>query len=317
MRYGIGFLIALFIALTGVGAGTITVPVLVLFLRVPAAEAVGIGLAFTAAVKFILVPVQVAQRRVAWRTLGFMLLGGAPGVVAGSLLLWRLAGRGPQNLLHALLGAVLVATAAFQIADCCRRREARRPPPRERTRWLAALMLPVGMEVGFSSAGAGALGSVALLGLTSLAPAQVVGTDLAFGFALSFLGSCAHWLAGAPDRRLLLQLIAGGLPGALCGAMLCTRVPRRALRLALLLWLLALGGQLLFSGYWVWAAQRSAGRQKEDLALHLRPGGGGAARNVASAPGNKPVNERNLHPAGSGQARSVGPLRACPHKPSR
>ncbi len=36
MEYVIGFFIALFIALTGVGAGTITVPVLVLFLGVPA-----------------------------------------------------------------------------------------------------------------------------------------------------------------------------------------------------------------------------------------------------------------------------------------
>ncbi len=43
MNYFIGFVIALFIALTGVGAGTVTVPVLVLFLGVPAVEAVGIG----------------------------------------------------------------------------------------------------------------------------------------------------------------------------------------------------------------------------------------------------------------------------------
>lgn len=287
MHYGIGFLIALFIALTGVGAGTITVPVLVLFLGVPAAEAVGIGLAFTAAVKFVLVPVQIAQRRVAWRTLGFMLLGGAPGVIAGSLLLRRLAGSGPQNLLHALLGAVLVATAGFQIADCCRRRERRRQL-RDHSRWMAALMLPVGMEVGFSSAGAGALGSMALLGLTPLAPAQVVGTDLAFGFALSFLGSGAHWLGGAPDRRLLLQLIAGGLLGALCGAILSTRVPRQALRLALLLWLMALGGQLLFSGYRVWAAGCAAGGHREGMVLHLRLGAGESAPKSTAAPGNKP-----------------------------
>jgi hypothetical protein len=36
MEYLIGFIIAMFIALTGVGAGTVTVPVLVLFLGVPA-----------------------------------------------------------------------------------------------------------------------------------------------------------------------------------------------------------------------------------------------------------------------------------------
>ena len=93
MHYLIGFFIALFIALTGVGAGTITVPVLVLFLGVPAPIAVGVGLTFSAAVKLILVPAQIVRRNVAWRTLGFMLLGGAPGVLIGSLLLRHLVDR--------------------------------------------------------------------------------------------------------------------------------------------------------------------------------------------------------------------------------
>ena len=61
MQYLIGFVIALFIALTGVGAGTVTVPVLVLFLGVPAVEAVGIGLMFSTAVKLILIPAQIAR----------------------------------------------------------------------------------------------------------------------------------------------------------------------------------------------------------------------------------------------------------------
>ena len=70
MHYVIGFFIALFIALTGVGAGTITVPVLVLFLGVPAQIAVGIGLMFSTAVKLILVPAQIVRRNVVWRTRG-------------------------------------------------------------------------------------------------------------------------------------------------------------------------------------------------------------------------------------------------------
>ena len=104
MSYVIGFFIALFIALTGVGAGTITVPVLVLFLGVPAPVAVGIGLMFSAAVKLILVPAHIARRNVAWRTLGYMLLGGAPGVLLGSLFLRSLIGAGSANLINAILG---------------------------------------------------------------------------------------------------------------------------------------------------------------------------------------------------------------------
>src|ERR1700728_1708010 len=237
MQYLIGFIIALFIALTGVGAGTITVPILVLFLKVPAPLAVGIGLTFSAAIKLILVPAQIARRNVAWRTLGFMLLGGAPGVLIGSLLLKHLVTSGSQNVLNALLGAILVSTASWQIFYSFRpiKQAFNRP---DRSPLLAWLMLPVGAEVGFSSAGAGALGSAALLSLTTLEPAQVVGTDIAFGFLTSSIGSGAHWFAGPVDVLLLTHLIAGGVVGAVVGTMMASSVPKRPLRFALWVWLL-------------------------------------------------------------------------------
>lgn len=248
MPYVIGFLIALFIALTGVGAGTITVPVLVLFLGVPAPTAVGIGLMFTAAVKAILVPAQIARRNVAWRTLGYMLLGGLPGVLVGALLLKHLVAEGSENTLNAFLGAILVGTAAWQLSYSFRPVQTNRTS-RDRGPLLAWLMFPVGTEVGFSSAGAGALGSAALLSLTPLEPAKVVGTDLLFGFIVSLIGSSAHHFALGGDSSLLVQLVAGGAGGAVLGALICTRVPRRPLRLALWIWLLILGGQFLFKSY--------------------------------------------------------------------
>jgi len=254
MQYLIGFFIALFIALTGVGAGTITVPVLVLFLGVPAADAVGIGLMFATAVKLILVPAQIARRNIAWPTLGFMLLGGAPGVIIGSLFLKHLVSAGSQNLLSAILGAILVSTAAWQLVFSFRRAAHRENRP-DRTPLLSWLMFPVGAEVGFSSAGAGALGSAALLSLTPLAPAQVVGTDIAFGFVVSLIGSGAHLFSPGAHSALLLQLIAGGAIGAVGGAIVSTRIPRRPLRIALWIWLLILGGQFLVNSYQAHAAQ--------------------------------------------------------------
>ena len=267
MPYVIGFFIALFIALTGVGAGTITVPVLVLFLGVPAPIAVGIGLMFATAVKLILVPAQIARRNVAWRTLGYMLLGGAPGVLLGSLFLRHLVSVGSANLLNAILGAILVSTAGYQILNSfstmrenAGNREGRDPQGQilvggveDRSPLLSWLMFPVGVEVGFSSAGAGALGSAALLSLTPLEPAQVVGTDIAFGFLVSLIGSGAHWFSHATNPVLLLQLIAGGVFGAVSGTLLSTRVPRRPLRFVMWVWLLVLGGQFLFNSYKVWA----------------------------------------------------------------
>jgi uncharacterized membrane protein YfcA len=253
MPYVIGFVIALFIALTGVGAGTITVPILVLFLGVPAPVAVGIGLTFSAVIKLILLPAQVMRRNVAWRTLGLMLLGGAPGVLIGSLFLHQLVTAGSQNLLNALLGAILISTASWQILFSFRPMKQNAGAP-DRSRLLPWLMFPVGAEVGFSSAGAGALGSAALLSLTPLLPAQVVGTDIAFGFAVSLIGSGAHWFSHASNPQLLLQLIAGGAAGAISGTILSTHIPRRPLRFALWVWLLILGGQFLVNSYQVWAA---------------------------------------------------------------
>jgi uncharacterized membrane protein YfcA len=255
MQYLIGFFIALFIALTGVGAGTVTVPILILFLGVPAPIAVGIGLMFSTVIKLILVPAQIVRCNVAWRTLGFMLLGGAPGVLIGSLFLKHLVTAGSQNLLNALLGVILVSTASWQILYSFRPMK-QNSDTRDRSRLLPWLMFPVGAEVGFSSAGAGALGSAALLSLTPLIPAQVVGTDIAFGFVVSLIGSGAHWFSQASDPELLTHLITGGVAGAIVGTLLTNTIPRRPLRFALWVWLLVLGGQFLFNSYHVWAATR-------------------------------------------------------------
>jgi uncharacterized membrane protein YfcA len=270
MHYVIGFFIALFIALTGVGAGTVTVPILVLFLGVPAPIAVGIGLVFSSAVKLILVPAQIIRGNIAWRTLGFMLLGGAPGVIIGSLFLKHLVSAGSQNLLNAILGAILVLTAAWQLLFSFRpmKHEVDRP---DRSILLPWLMFPVGAEVGFSSAGAGALGSAALLGLTPLAPAQVVGTDIAFGFVVSLIGSGAHWFSPSADSSLPLQLIAGGVVGAIGGALLSTHIPHRPLRIALWVWLLILGGQFLVNSYQAHSAQQKPNAHHQDHVEFIEP----------------------------------------------
>lgn len=248
MPYILGLFIAFFISLTGVGAGTLTVPILILFLGVPAPVAVGIGLLFATVVKFILVPAQIVRGNVSWRTLGLMLLGGVPGVLVGSLFLKHLVTAGASNLLNGILGAILVGTAAYQILYSFRAPNPNRVR-RDRASWLTWLMLPVGAEVGFSSAGAGALGSAAILSFTQLEPAQVVGTDIAFGFIVSLIGSGAHWNSTHGNTALLLQLVVGGIFGAVLGTLLSTHIPRRPLRVALWICLLLLGGQFLVNSY--------------------------------------------------------------------
>lgn len=243
MELVLGFLIAALIALTGVGAGTITAPMLILFLHVPVPEAVGTALVYSAAVKLVVVPVQIWRRQVDWRVLGVMLLSGIPGVVIGVYYFQKLVrGQGNTLWLYLALGLMIVLSSTWHIYRHFR------PAQRQRTSahpgWLAAVMLPVGAEVGFSSSGAGALGTLALLGLTRLEIPKVVGTDLCFGLCLALIGGSLHLSQGGVDSVLLTHLIIGGVAGALVGTGLAPRIPARAMRLALSVWLFALGMQL-------------------------------------------------------------------------
>jgi uncharacterized protein len=241
----IGFTIAVIIALTGVGAGVVTAPLLILFLHVPVEIAVSTSLAYAAVVKLIVVPVQIWRRQVSYRILNWMLLGGVPGVVLGSLFFRHVALHGPKALLYVVLGVIIIFSSTWQLLRHFRPDAIARPVV-DRPRWVAAITFPIAAEVGFSSSGAGALGTVALLGLTSLTAAQVVGTDLTFGLVLSVVGTGIHMLGGSYDTALLWKLAVGGVFGAIAGSGVAPRIPNRQLRFALSLWLLTIGLQFVY-----------------------------------------------------------------------
>ena len=115
MELAIGFVIAFAIAVTGVGAGTITAPLLILFLHVPIELSVGTALAYSAIVKMIVVPVQIWRKQVVYRVVGWMLLGGLPGVILGVVLFHRVVRHGEQNLLYVALGSIIVASSAWHL----------------------------------------------------------------------------------------------------------------------------------------------------------------------------------------------------------
>ena len=245
MDYVIGFLIAVVIALTGVGAGVITAPLLILFLHIPVEIAVSTALAYSAIVKLIVVPVQIVRRQVNWKVLGFMLLGGLPGVILGSVLFKHVAMHGPRSVLYFVLGFIILFTSGWHIFRHFKPAGISRPND-DRSKFLGAIMMPIGMEVGFSSSGAGALGTVALLSMTNLTAAQVVGTDLAFGLAIALVGSGVHMIGGHYAGALLLKMAIGGVVGGIVGSGAAPKIPNRKLRFALSLWLTVIGLQFCY-----------------------------------------------------------------------
>ena len=241
-----GLLIALAIGLTGVGAGIVTAPLLIAVFHVPPAEAGGSALVFGAVTKFCIAPAYALRRQIDYNALLRMLAGGIPGVLLGSILLAHLDVSRYQGLISLVLGLTIIVFAGLSLL------RAFFPAPAEQRRerrWLlSALALPIGAEVGFSSAGSGSLASLTLFGFTKLAPAAVVGTDVAFGLGLSLVGGGVLLSSGHTDAALLPGLLAGGVVGALAAPFVALRVPQRPLRIGLLLWIAFLGTTLVNKG---------------------------------------------------------------------
>ncbi|MCX4246805.1 sulfite exporter TauE/SafE family protein [Paraliomyxa miuraensis] len=250
MEVLLGLIIAMAIGLTGVGAGTLTAPALILWFDVPPAIAVGTALAFGAAVKLPAIVAYLRRGQVDFATFRRMALGGIPGVLLGGVLLQGLDHGRSRGVVLVLVGVVVVASAAFSLL---RRAPTEPAVASERRSWLAPVSAAIGVEVGFSSAGAGALGTVALFHLTSLTAAQVVGTDLLFGLSLAAVGGSLQAAFGSWDPTLLLRLLSGGIVGAIVGANLAVAVPPRMLRTGLMVWLLYVGGHMTLKGVGVLA----------------------------------------------------------------
>jgi uncharacterized membrane protein YfcA len=195
-------------------------------------------------VKLFAAPMFVVRKQVNYKVLLLLLAGGVPGALLGSYFLTHLKQQGSNSLMMVLLGVIIVSSAAVTFLRkggtdrVCTERLGRLP-------WIS---LPIGIEVGFSSAGAGALGSLALMHWTTLASAEIVGTDILFGLALSTSAGAMHLNAGGVDTQVLQWLLIGGVPGSLAGAWLATVFPTRALRKGLALWLMCLGVNLCYRG---------------------------------------------------------------------
>lgn len=176
MEVLLGFAIALVVGVTGMGGGPLAAPLLMLVLNVPAVEAVGTSLLFVTITKFTAALVYWSRGLVDWPTLRRLCIGGLPGVLAGTFLLARLS-REPrlQPVVLALIGGLIACMALMSLYRAFRRGGAE--PREDRPAVLPWLALPIGVEVGFSSAGAGALTALSLLRFTTLAPSVVVGTD--------------------------------------------------------------------------------------------------------------------------------------------
>lgn len=247
-----GLAVGFIVGLTGVGGGSLMTPILLWF-GISPATAVGTDLLYAALTKMGGVTVHHRQGHVDWRIAGWLTAGSVPAalLVLAGLSYLHLPEKMLDTLFKLVLGVALLLTAAAILGKPLLLRWLGRvgaaiPSFEPRIGLTVATGVVLGVLVTLSSIGAGALGTLALFLLYPALPtSRLVGTEIAHAVPLTLVAGLGHAGLGNVDFTLLLNLLAGSLPGIWLGSKLTRRLAEGWLRPALAVMLAVIGGKLV------------------------------------------------------------------------
>jgi uncharacterized protein len=238
--FGLG--VGVLVGLTGIGGGSLMTPLLVLFAGVQPVIAIGTDLAYGAITKTVGGWRHLRRGTVDLGVSMWLAVGSVPGALVGVALVDRLHERHGNALDSWLLAGIAAALAVVALSILTRALFMPALVARERHAVLltgrvragaAAIGLVLGLLVGMTSVGSGALIGLALILVFRLTPHRVVGTDVLHAAMLLWTAGIAHWASGNVDLALMANILVGSLPGVWIGTGLVSRVPASALRPAL------------------------------------------------------------------------------------
>lgn len=239
VAFGLG--VGILVGMTGVGGGSLMTPILILVIGIKPVTAIGTDLAYGAITRTVGGWRHWRQRTVDVPLSLWMAVGSVPAAIAGVVALKALQHgqkKSFDDTVLITLGAVLMLCGLAMLARLLLTHAVARERERaEMTRGgrVAAVVLglAIGFVIGVTSAGSGALITVALILVFHLAPRQVVGTDMFHAAILLWAAAIAHVVAGDVDYGLMGTILIGSIPGVWIGSALVYRVPVGALRVAL------------------------------------------------------------------------------------
>lgn len=248
----LGFLIAVFAAITGVGGGVLFVPLLTLAYGLLPAQAVGTSLMIMVFGGFGATIGYAIQKRVYFRTGLLLALATAPGAVIGAYLTAVL----PSTVLGVAFGAFLVILAARMIlANRAQKKNDKKAPVvkceadcfRNKKRLLLGFTFAffAGILSGLLGIGGGVL-LVPILLLVMVVPMHIaVGTSMFLVALTSLSGAFQHFTLGNVDLQFGVLLSVGAFVGALVGAWVSKRLSAKKVQLVFAFSLIAVGIEMM------------------------------------------------------------------------
>ena len=240
VAFGLG--VGLLVGMTGIGGGSLMTPLLIIVVGVKPVVAIGTDLAYGAITKTVGGWRHLRKGTVDLGVSGWLAVGSVPGSLMGVWLVDRLHdARGESfdsTLLLCVAGALLVVSISILgravLMPKLVARERHSIPLTRRVKGTAVgIGLVLGLILGLTSVGSGALIGLALILVFRLTPHRVVGTDVFHAAVLLWVAGLAHFASGNVDFALMGNILAGSIPGVWIGTSLMTRVPADGLRPAL------------------------------------------------------------------------------------
>jgi uncharacterized membrane protein YfcA len=237
-----GFGVGVLVGLTGIGGGSLMTPLLVLFAGVQPVIAIGTDVAYGAVTKTVGGWRHLRGGTVDLGVSGWLAVGSVPGSLLGVLAIDRLHDSHGDAINDWLLTGIAGALAVVAVSILARALFMPGLVARERHSVVltagvragaAGIGLVLGLLVGMTSVGSGALIGLALILVFRLTPHRVVGTDVFHAAVLLWTAGIAHLVSGNVDLGLMGTILVGSLPGVWIGTALMARVPAAGLRSAL------------------------------------------------------------------------------------
>ncbi len=255
-----GLLVGFLVGLTGVGGGSLMTPFLVAGLGVPAPTAVGTDMVFATLTKFTGSVQHYRQRSVNLEVALFLGFGSIPAGLLGVATLEWIEGAFDPETVKSIMITVIACTLVLVGASLIYRnylmpnRDASPKPhvwdgkgrmSTRRRAYTVVFGALGGYLVGLTSIGSGSVMAVILLLFYPLAPAIIVGTDIAHATVLSLVTGISHLAHGNVDIGLVGTLLVGSIPGVLIGSRVAPWLPARPLVLILAAMITFVGVRLL------------------------------------------------------------------------
>jgi uncharacterized protein len=256
-----GLLVGFLVGLTGVGGGSLMTPFLVAVMGVSAPTAIGTDMVFATFTKFTGSVQHYRQQSVNLEVAIFLGLGSIPAGLLGVATLEWIEGsfdaETVKNIMITIIAFTLVLVGASLIFRNFLPERSDAPKPgvwdgksrmsRRRRAYTVVFGALGGYLVGLTSIGSGSVMAVILLLLYPIAPAVIVGTDIAHATVLSLVVGLAHMTQGNVELSLAGSLLLGGIPGVLVGSRVAPWLPGKPLKMILAAMLIFVGARLLLA----------------------------------------------------------------------